>query len=245
MPEILLLRFDAPLMSFGGVLVDQHGVTREFPASSMLTGLLGNALGYEHRQADRLDRLQSRLRYAVRRDRAGTALLDFQTVDLSQRFLQEGWTRSGKREARGGGDARTGTHIRYRHFLADAVYTVALTLVPAQEEPDLAALAGALAEPQRPLFLGRKPCLPSTPLALGRVQAATLLEALRKTPRIALRGEAGPDLAAWWPAEEGTGEGPSRLLPLTDRRDWSNQIHVGRRFLREGRLSVDEVTHAP
>jgi len=36
--DVILLRFDAPLMSFGGVLVDEHGVTRQFPGASMLTG---------------------------------------------------------------------------------------------------------------------------------------------------------------------------------------------------------------
>ena len=41
MIEVLLLRFDAPLMSFGGPIVDQRGVTRDFPAASMLAGLIG------------------------------------------------------------------------------------------------------------------------------------------------------------------------------------------------------------
>ena len=29
--EIMMLRFDAPLMSFGGVMVDQHGPHRPLP----------------------------------------------------------------------------------------------------------------------------------------------------------------------------------------------------------------------
>jgi CRISPR-associated Cas5-like protein len=39
--DILLLRFDAPLMSFGGVMVDQHGPTDRFPGLAMLTGPAG------------------------------------------------------------------------------------------------------------------------------------------------------------------------------------------------------------
>jgi CRISPR system Cascade subunit CasD len=243
MPDFLLLRLDAPLMSFGGVLVDEHGVTRRWPATSMLIGLLGNALGYEHRDAGRLERLQTRLRYAVRQDRAGSSLLDFQTVDLSQPFLEEGWTTRGVVEGRAGGSARKGTHIRYRHHLADAVYTVALTLAPADEAPALAEVEAAVARPERPLFLGRKPCLPSGPLLLGRVQAASLIEALRQAPGIGQRADSASEAAAWWPAEEGEGDGPSRLLPVTDHRDWANQIHVGRRFLRKGRLKLAEVPH--
>ncbi|WP_324669367.1 type I-E CRISPR-associated protein Cas5/CasD [Geochorda subterranea] len=41
----LVMRFDAPLVSFGSVLVDQHGFIDLFPGTSMLTGLVANALG--------------------------------------------------------------------------------------------------------------------------------------------------------------------------------------------------------
>ena len=40
-PRWLVLRFDAPLMAFGSVAVDQVGPVRDFPAASMLTGLIG------------------------------------------------------------------------------------------------------------------------------------------------------------------------------------------------------------
>ena len=49
MRDALILRFDAPLMSFGGPMVDHNGVVQDFPPTSLLTGLIGNALGYEHR----------------------------------------------------------------------------------------------------------------------------------------------------------------------------------------------------
>jgi len=78
----IVLRFDAPLVSFGAPAVDQNGVVQPFPALSMLTGLIANALGWEHRESDKLDALQERLRYAARTDRRGEALLDYQTVDL-------------------------------------------------------------------------------------------------------------------------------------------------------------------
>ena len=35
----LQIRFHAPLASFGGETIDVHGVIRDFPAQSMLTGL--------------------------------------------------------------------------------------------------------------------------------------------------------------------------------------------------------------
>ncbi len=64
------LVLEAPLMSFGGVAVDNFGVIDDFPALSMLTGLLGNAPAYRRNAARvtaRLDALTQRMksRFAV------------------------------------------------------------------------------------------------------------------------------------------------------------------------------------
>ena len=240
MIEALLLRFDAPLMSFGGPAVDQERVTQEFPARSMLAGLIANALGYEHRHAAETQRLQERLRFAARRDRAGALLEDYQTVDLGQSFLVDsGWTTWRRPETRKGGPARAETHIRARHHFADAVYTVAITLEPPTEAPTLLDLERALQMPARPLFLGRKACLPASPIFLGRSQAEGLRLLLEATPRITRRGDTG-NLSAWWPAEEGGDETTSQLVPVHDDRDWANQIHAGRRLLWQGLVDPTE-----
>ncbi len=234
--DCLLLRFDAPLMSFGGVLVDEHGVTHELPGLSMLTGLLGNALGYRHQDFASLERLQERLYYAVRQDHQGQKLVDFHTVDFNQGFMRSSWTTSGKLERRGGG-----THLRYRHYWADAVYSLALTLDPAAEEPSLDELEAALRSPARPLFLGRKCCLPATSLLLGRGQADNLLSALAGIEPPPARDEtaARDTVKAWWPEGEASPAAiPTRRLAHTDRRDWANQVHTGRRFITEGRLRI-------
>jgi len=164
-------------------------------------------------------------------------VVDFQTVNLGQDFLLGGWTTWGKMEGRKGGPAKTGTHIRLRHYLADAAYFVALTLHPTEEAPTLSDVMAALYEPARPLFLGRKSCLPAAPLAVDQVRSSSLVDALRGQSALRPVDDDPADATAWWPAEDGEeGDGPSRLLPVTDHRDWSNQIHVGRRFIREGAL---------
>ena len=66
----LVLVLEAPLMSFSGVAVDNFGVIDDFPALSMLTGLLGNAPAYRRNAARvtaRLDALTQRMksRFAV------------------------------------------------------------------------------------------------------------------------------------------------------------------------------------
>lgn len=249
--DVLLLRLEAPLMSFGGVAVDELRPTLELPGRALLTGLLANALGWHHADGERLDRLQRRLVYAVRRDRPGQRLEDFQTVDLSQDFLHAGWTTRDRPEGRGGASGK-GTHIRDRHYLVDAAYTVALSLDPATEEPDLDALEAALRRPARPLFLGRKACLPSRPLVgrsgeTDRRRAASPLAALARVPLWAGREDGAP-LRVWWPGAPG-GAPPAgvdvpgvrfdRSLPLYDDRDWRHQFHAGRRFVHEGDLRLE------
>jgi len=201
----------------------------------MLTGLLANALGYRHRDGARLQALQARLRYAVRCDRPGKELQDYQTVGLSQDFLKEGWTSSGLPEGREGGSAKTGTHIRYRDYLADAIYTLAVTLDPLDELPGLEEMAGALRAPARPLFIGRKTCLPAGPLLIDLRNGSSLLTILQSIPVPSARA-AEPPWRAWWPADETADSPGSRLIAVTDDRDWLNQIHTGRRWMREGTI---------
>ena len=131
----------------------------------MLTGLIANALGWDHRDIDRLEDLQERLRYAARIDRRGEALLDYQTVDLGLPWMlaaNAGWTTRGRIAERAGASGEA-THQRYRHYRADSIHTVALTLLDTGS-PSLDEVAAALHEPQRPLFIGRRCCLPATPL---------------------------------------------------------------------------------
>jgi CRISPR system Cascade subunit CasD len=234
MIDAIVLRFDAPLMSFGGVAVDQHRPTREYPGRSMLTGFLGNALGLDRRDAGTLQALQDRIVYGVREDRRGSQLRDYQTVDLSQDFLQEGWTTRGVAQGRAGAkETREGTHIRLRDYLADAVYTIALTLEPPDAKPDLEQLGAALRQPARPLFIGRKCCVPAEPLFLCRLRTQSLRSALIEVP-LSSRAESRR-LRMWQPA---AGPQERGALPVTDERDWTNQIHVGRRFIREDSIDV-------
>ena len=145
--DCLLLRLDAPLMSFGGIVIDQINPVDRFPGRSLLTGLLGNALGWDHRDSAALSRLQDRLRHAARWDAQPERIVDYQTVDLGQEHLVDtGWTTRGRREDRGSGDATSGTHQRYRHYWANGVATAAIALTDS-EAPDLAALEQALRAP--------------------------------------------------------------------------------------------------
>lgn len=231
----LILRLDAPLMSFGGVRVDQHNVTDRFPGLSMLTGLLANALGWTHGEADRLNRLQARVVTAARWDAAPETLIDYHTVDLgSPKMREAGWTTRGVPEHReGGAAAKFGTHQRYRHYLVNGLATVVLALID-DAPPDLDDLERALQRPARPLFLGRKTCLPSVPILAGRVSGADVLDMLRKTPRAGCPvRQCSTPASARWPAGL-SDEPPDRVRRVYDLRDWRNQWHAGSRLVAEG-----------
>lgn len=222
----LLLRFDAPLMSFGGVLVDQLNPTDRFPGRSLLAGLLANALGWDHADGERIGQLQTRLRHAARWDIEPTLLVDYHTVDLGQtHLLDTGWTTRGRVEKRGGGDAKTATHQRWRHYWANGVATLALTLREG-EGPTLDDLEHALRRPARPLFIGRKTCLPAAPLLLGRFQAANLREGLAQAPQAdeAPGRTRAARMPACWPADEAQGQHEDDVYDL---RDWRNNLHRG------------------
>lgn len=241
----VVLRLDAPLMSFGSVIIDQNGYTDQFPGTAMLTGLLANALGWHHRDFEPLQSLQERLAFAARWDVPPRRLIDYHTVDLGQPGLsQSGWTTRGEPEHRDGGPAaRRGTHQRYRHYWVDGLLTVALALngdgPPTQQE-----VAAALHQPARPLFLGRKTCLPARPLLdplTPLMEGEDLLDILRRVPVWDRRGQAAADRAgrvACWPAGQPAGQ-PTQVRRVFDLRDWANQLPAGSRWRAEGPLGEE------
>lgn len=227
--RFLVLRFDAPWMSFGGAAVDAEGVTDDHPGRSLLTGLLGNALGWDHREHEALGRLQARLVVASRADRPGTRTVDYQTTELGQPHLASpGWTTRGAPEWRQGArETALGTDIRRRHYLEDARYTVVVALI-GDGEPSLDDLHVALVHPARPLFLGRKSCLPAAPLVTpgaAFVEAASPEAALRAIPLL----EPADEVALWVPADDPESPGAVRHWDL---RDWRSQLHTGSGVVR-------------
>ena len=240
----LILRLDAPMVSFGGVVIDQLGVIDAWPHASLLTGLIGNALGCSRTDRGALQALQDRLVFACRADREGERLRDFQTVALEPN--EEGWTTRGHPEGRR--DAkRTGvrTHIRYRDYWADRIVTVALRLEPREAEPELERVAEALAVPMRPLFIGRKPCLPAAPLLAGEQEGESALDAVSRFP--ALSGESAgrrpkpAEYLAFAPAHDPPHPfvaGQLREVRVSGRRDWTSDGHGGEQRWREGRVAA-------
>ena len=233
----LVMRFEAPLMAFGGVAIDQVGPTRDFPATSMLTGIIGSALGWNWSDREEHQRMQQRIVFATRMDRQGTRLTDTQNALLSK--SDKGWTTHGTPEGRDG-DSYNAPHRRFRDYWADSSIRVVLRFDPVDELPMLQTVAEAFEKPARPLFLGRKPCLPALPLLAAQeaerwVTANSAHEALAKLP-----GN-GEKLRAQWPVGQGPETGGSdqfiSISDLADLRNWHTGLHAGSRQVVEGWIS--------
>ena len=225
-----ILRFEAPMMSFGAPIVSEEGLIQPFPALSMMTGLLANALGYDHSQAEKHERLQQAISYAVREDVPGEKIVDYQTVNLGSSHMKAttkkdsvAWTTWGHLDNREGGDASKGTAQRNREYWADSVYTVALHVdsLSADEVEE------ALKRPERPLFIGRKPCLPAKRLFQDTVDAPSPKAALQLPSTIPTDEDDNQIVPTriWHESDDGT--------PVTDARDWTNQVHVGERRVNQ------------
>ena len=238
----LHLHLAAPLMAFGGVAIDHVGPTRTYPSASALVGLFANALGWRREERDAHQALQDRLVFGALSVLPGgrhvpSVVTDNQNARL---FEQEpAWTTSGAPETRNKGKSYSNpaaktqdgnqagrkwmTHRRRRDYLAGHESRVVLRLT-GEDAPTLDDLATALDRPARPLFIGRKPCLPTTRLFAGWVEAETARAAL-----VAL-GLTGRGL---WPEEGDTPPGAERH-DLADLRNWRSGLHAGSRLVAEG-----------
>lgn len=211
------------------------GPTRDFPAASALTGLLANALGWERTDWQAHQALQDRLIFAAVIVREGERMTDMQNAKLEK--SDKGWTRAGSPEGRAGATYDS-PHRRRRDYLADHEVRVVLGL-DGQGALTLDDLSEALDRPARPLFLGRKPCLPSAPILAGDVMADTPHGALTAL------GIAG---RALWPSDdtfnsggqtESLGGQMQRLENLPDRRNWRTGLHGGTRLVVLGTIGAD------
>lgn len=156
----LALLLDGPLQSWGHASRFERRTTALHPTRSGVFGLIAAALGIDKQGADeaaQLDRLRPLRVTAVtlpRRNRRGEELLI--------RRLEDYHTVTGIRRASGKLD-KEATVQTYRHYLLDARFGVLL------EGPAslLEEVAAALRNPKWGVWLGRKSCLPATPVLVG------------------------------------------------------------------------------
>lgn len=218
-----ILHLRSPLTILGAEKVDRDHQSASFPGHSMLTGLISNALGLRlmlKEDRESMQSIQDRMTLAVREDSRPSLRRDY-TVSVLKgtRF----WTTRGVRARRRLDNYKTMVHRV--PLLQDGAYTVAFTLDDADTSPTLDQCFEALESPARPLYIGRKCCIPSRPLWQGVREASTPHDALPP-------GEG----RTWVPLTNPKDPG---AVVVHDRRDWINHRPVGRSFFRLDQLDQD------
>lgn len=185
----LLLRLQGPLQSWGTTSRFDERDTQLEPSKSGVLGLLCAALGRDRSEpvAD-----LAALRMAVRVDREGVPMRDYQTA-------------TGVLRASDGKPELDRTVVSPRQYLSDACFLVGLE---GDDAELLGRLHGSLRSPYWPLALGRKSFVPAAPVWLqDGVQEAALEEVMRCYPCLC----PPPVQGRWRLLLESDGEGAVRL----------------------------------
>jgi CRISPR system Cascade subunit CasD len=180
MSNLFTMRLAAPIVSLSGPRIDTVGDSLPIPTRSMITGIIGAALGISYDQPKMLQQLQDAMRLAVVVHRAGTVIRDYQTVRMALPHMTGPmWWNDGKRlgvmERAGGEPDRTITGERPLTCDYDATVIVELL----HEAPfSVAQILNALCNPIFPLSIGQRSCIPSMPIAGKALEATELVEGL-------------------------------------------------------------------
>jgi CRISPR system Cascade subunit CasD len=197
MMNTLFLRLEGPLQAWGLRARWGERDTADAPTKSGILGIVGCALGLR-RDAAELRQLSDRLRLGVRVDLPGALLRDYHTTGGGHfgDVVHTGGTRFHDEPYAGGvlspevskgrikvkinattKEPETDTSERY--YLADASFLAALQ---SSDTALVEQLAQALQAPFWPYFLGRKSCVPATPVFAGLGQYDDLCSALVAQP---------------------------------------------------------------
>jgi CRISPR system Cascade subunit CasD len=149
----VLLRLEGPLQAWGTQGRFSERDTDAEPSKSGVLGLVGAALGMPREDDARLAAL-NRLVMAVRVDREGRMLRDYHTTGGGSFPGYDAYFVAGLKDP----------VISNRYYLMDAAFTVALG---GDDHALVDEVAAALQAPRYPLFLGRRSCVPTSPVFLG------------------------------------------------------------------------------
>jgi len=141
------LRLHGPLQAWGGPVVGDDRPTLPFPTRSGVLGLVAGCLGILRPDNARLLALADGARVHVRVDAPGTPLVDDQTIQGNPNASPTRQTIQSKRT-----------------YLCDASFVAVVVPGP---HGSLQALVDALVRPVFAPFLGRRACVPSSPLLLA------------------------------------------------------------------------------
>lgn len=141
------LRLHGPLQAWGGPVIGDSRSTLPFPTRSGVLGLVAASMGILRSENDRLLALAEGARVHVRVDASGTPLVDDQTIQGNPNASATRQTIQSKRT-----------------YLCDASFVAIIVPGPHSSSQ---AIASAIISPAFAPCLGRRTCVPSTPLLIA------------------------------------------------------------------------------
>lgn len=157
--KLLAFMLTGPLAGYGEMSRWDMRDTADMPTKSAIVGLLGCCFGYG-RQDARLKTLDEKLRMAVRRERCGPILRDYQTV--------QGTILNAEHEKRGS------TILTPKMYLQDSAFQIFLS----GDEALLESCADAMRHPRWVTCLGRHGNPPTRPIVPRWAEAPSVRNAL-------------------------------------------------------------------
>ncbi|MEU9707101.1 type I-E CRISPR-associated protein Cas5/CasD [Streptomyces sp. NPDC047967] len=182
----VLFQLGGPMQSWGEHSDFADRDTTAHPTRSGLIGLIASASGItrDHACGEAGPGAAgipftdlARLRFTLRVDRPGVRLRDYHTIGGGYPRHRTVPTASGTRRR-----VELATVVTNRHYLADAVFTVAVTAEGPGHEELLAGCGSALRRPYWPPHMGRRSCPPGAVLVLRTDVDDPLTELFTRVP---------------------------------------------------------------
>ncbi|CAG4902542.1 type I-E CRISPR-associated protein Cas5/CasD [Acidithrix sp. C25] len=185
----IVARLAGPLQSYGEQTRFSARGTLPFPTYGALIGLARASLGLGRQVEVEASQWLRNLSMAIRVDKAGTLMVDYQTINPPKTSAYAWLNTSDRKRVEhtiptGSGGAWVIKHRRppmetERSYITDASFT---WLIEGNDD-EIDRLGNALMEPRWQLSLGRKACVPDWPLLLGTtdlpmMQAAAVVPAI-------------------------------------------------------------------
>lgn len=219
--DYLVFQLQGAMASWGEAAVGEYRGSHEHPTASAMAGLLAAALGLRRDQEADLRALNAGYLFGIGVSQSGALLRDYQTAQVPGRASMKGRRHVTRKDELSLARTDLNTILSTRDYRQGVDLLVAVQ-ARADAPHALADLQKALEQPTFVLYLGRKSCPPSAPMAPRVVQADTLLDAFNayradRDPATVL-----PVLKLAWP--DGMASGVAADLSVT-RKD--RLIHRG------------------
>lgn len=175
MTEWLIVTLAAPFASFGEEAGNVRRGTADRPTRSALLGLAGAALGIDRADAEGQRALAASFRVATRTLCAGTLVTDFHTYQSLPSAKGHPHTRAEALSS----PLDLATSITHREYRTDVRYQATYRAISGGQY-SLQDLKIGFEKPAYTLYLGRKSCPLSHPLAPEIIEAQTIVDAFKR-----------------------------------------------------------------